>query len=107
MITAEIVYRTILDMPVGEREKFFAVIARKGFEKDSYVHEEVFGDIRETPFTLKEAAQYLEVAEITMRRWVQAGNIHHRKVGENITFDPDELKRFKKSRLKKRTPGLL
>jgi excisionase family DNA binding protein len=101
MITAEKVYRTILDMPVGEREKLFAVIARKGFEKDSYVHEEVFGDIRETPFTLKEAAQYLEVVEITMRRWVQAGNIHHGKVGKIITFDPDELKRFKKSRMKK------
>jgi excisionase family DNA binding protein len=83
------------------------VIARKGFEKDSYIHEEVFGDIRETPFTLKEAAQYLEVAEITMRRWVQSGNIHHRKVGKNITFDPDELKRFKKSRMNKKVPGLL
>jgi hypothetical protein len=39
----------------------------------------VFGDIREAPFTLKEAAQYLEVAEITMRRWVQAGNIKQKK----------------------------
>lgn len=102
MITAEKVYKTILNMPVGEREKLFSVIARKGFEKDSYVHEEVFGDIRETPFTLREAAQYLEVAEITMRRWVGAGTIHHRKVGKNITFDPDELKRFKRSRVKKR-----
>jgi excisionase family DNA binding protein len=88
-------------MPVGEREKLFAVIARKGFEKDSYDYEEVFGGIRETPFTLREAAKYLEVAEITMRRWVQAGNIQHRKVGKNIIFDPDELKRFKHSRAKK------
>jgi hypothetical protein len=55
-------------MPVREREKLFAVIARKGFEKDTYDHEKVFGDIRAVPFTLKEAAQYLEVAEITMRR---------------------------------------
>ncbi len=102
MISAEKVYKTILNMPVGEREKLFAVIARKGFERDSYDHEEVFGDIRETPFTLREAAQYLEVAEITMRRWVQAGTIDHGKVGKNIIIDPDELKRFKKSKLKKR-----
>jgi hypothetical protein len=39
-----------MNMQVGEREKLFAVIARKGFEKESYVHEEVFGDIRETPY---------------------------------------------------------
>ena len=49
MITAEKVYKTILNMQVKEREKLFTVIARKGFEKDSYSHEEVFGDIRESP----------------------------------------------------------
>jgi excisionase family DNA binding protein len=105
MITAEKVYKTILNMPVREREKLFTVIARKGFEKDSYDHEEVFGDIREAPFTLKEAAEYLEVAEITMRRWVQYGDIHYKKLGKNIVFDPDELKRLKKSKAKR--PHLL
>jgi hypothetical protein len=43
------------------------VIAQRGFEKDAYTHEEVFGDLKE-PFTIKEAAEYLEVAEITIRR---------------------------------------
>jgi len=102
MITAEKVYKTILDMQVKEREKLFTVIARKGFEKDSYSHEEVFGDIRESPFILREAAEYLEVAEITLRRWVQSGRIPYEKVGRNIVFDPDELKRVKKSKVKKR-----
>ena len=102
MITAEKVYKTILNMPVGEREKLFAVIARKGFEKDSYSSEEVFGDIRKTPFTVREAAEYLDVAEITLRRWVQAGHIPSEKVGRNIVFDPDELKRVKKSKSKKK-----
>jgi len=101
MITAEKVYKTILNMQVKEREKLFAVIARKGFEKDSYSHEEVFGDIRESPFILREAAEYLEVAEITLRRWVQSGLIQYEKVGRNIVFDPDELKRLKKSKVKK------
>ncbi len=89
-------------MPVGEREKLFAVIARKGFEKDSYSYEEVFGDIRKTPFTVREAAEYLDAAEITLRRWVQAGHILSEKVGKNIVFDPDELKQFKKSKSKKK-----
>ncbi len=56
MITAEKVYKDILEMPVPEREKLFATIARKGFEKDLYTHDEVFDDIRKSPFSLKEAA---------------------------------------------------
>jgi excisionase family DNA binding protein len=102
MITAGKVYKEILNMQVKEREKLFAVIARKGFEKDSYSHEEVFGDIRESPFILREAAEYLDVAEITLRRWVQSGLIQSEKVGRNIVFDPNELKRVKRSKAKKR-----
>ena len=45
-------------MPVVEREKLFATIARRGFEKDFYKHDEVFDDIRQSPFSLKEAAEY-------------------------------------------------
>ncbi|MBN1842389.1 MAG: helix-turn-helix domain-containing protein [Deltaproteobacteria bacterium] len=98
MITAEKVYREILEMPLKEREKLFSVIARRGFEKDSYSHNEVFDEIRQSPFTVKEAAEYLDVAEITLRRWIKAGNIKHQRVGRSIVFDPDELKAFKKDR---------
>lgn len=98
MITAEKVYREILEMPLKEREKLFSVIARRGFDKDSYSHNEVFDEIRQSPFTVKEAAEYLEVAEITLRRWIKAGNIKHERVGRNIVFDADELKAFKKDR---------
>ena len=83
-------------MPLKEREKLFSVIARRGFEKDSYSNNEVFDEIRQSPFTVKEAAEYLEVAEITLRRWIKAGNIKHERVGRNIVFDPDELKAFKR-----------
>ena len=96
MITAEKVYREIIEMPLTEREKLFAVIARRGFEKDLYSHNEVFDEIRQSPFTVKEAAEYLEVAEITLRRWIKAGKIKFRRVGRNILFDPDQLKGFKK-----------
>ena len=98
MITAEKVYKEILDMPLTEREKLFAVIARKGFEKDLYSHEEVFDEIRKLPFTVKEAAEYLEIAEITLRRWIKAGKIKYQRVGRNIVFDPDELKSFKREK---------
>ena len=96
MITAESVYKDILKMPVPEREKLFATIARKGFEKDHYTHDEVFDDIRKSPFSLKEAAEYLEVAAITVRRWVKAGKLKFKRFGKNFIFDPDELKNIKK-----------
>ena len=98
MITAEKIYKEILDMPIEEREKLFAVIARKGFEKDSYRYNEVFDEIRQAPFTLREAAEYLEIAEVTLRRWIRAGKIEYEKVGRNFVFDPDELKAVKKKR---------
>jgi excisionase family DNA binding protein len=97
MITAEKVYKDLLKMPLKEREKLFAVIARKGFEKELYKHDEVFDEIRQAPFTLKETAEYLEVAEITLRRWVKAGRLKHKTMGRNLVFDPDEIKAFKKN----------
>ncbi len=96
MITAEKVYNDILQMPVREREKLFSVIARRGFEKDLYKHDEVFDEIRQGPFTLREAAEYLEVAEITLRRWIKAGRLKYKTIGRSLVLDPDELKSFKK-----------
>ncbi|MEK7267680.1 MAG: helix-turn-helix domain-containing protein [Nitrospirota bacterium] len=98
MITAEKIYKEMLEMPVRERERLFTVIARKGFEKELYTHSEVFGDIRQSPFTIKEASDYLEVTEITVRRWVKEGDLKSRKIGRNIVFDVDTLKDFKKKR---------
>ena len=98
MITAEKVYKDILEMPLPEREKLFVTIARKGFEKDLYIHDEVFDDIRKSPFSLKEVAVYLEVAEITVRRWAKAGKLNYQRIGKNFVFDPDKLKEIKKQK---------
>ncbi len=98
MITAEKVYEDLLKMPVKEREKLFSVIARQGFEKDQFTWEEVFDDIRGTPFTVRETANYLEISEITLRRWVKTEKISFQRVGRNILFDADELKAFKRTR---------
>ncbi len=97
MVTAEIMYKKIVDMPVREREKLFAVIARQGFEKEFHQHDEVFDDINKSPFSVKEASEYLEVAEITIRRWVTAKKLKAGRIGRNIVFDVEELKRFKRS----------
>ncbi|MCF8131110.1 MAG: excisionase family DNA-binding protein [Deltaproteobacteria bacterium] len=98
MITAEKLYRDMVEMPVEEREKLFAVIARRGFEKDTYTRQEVFDDIRRAPFTTKEAAEYLEISEITLRRWIKAGKIPFQRMGRNLLFDVNELKSFKSAR---------
>lgn len=98
MITAEKIYKDIVKMPVSERERLFAFIARQGFEKDFYTHKEVFSDIRQSPFTLKEAAEYLDVAEITVRRWVKEGILKSRRIGKNIVFDVDTLKEHKRQK---------
>ncbi len=103
MVTAEKVYKEILEMPVEERERLFTVIAKRGFEKDLYTHNEVFEDIRESPFTIREAAEYLEVAEITVRRWVKDGILKSKRIGRNIVFDANVLKDLKrKSALSKK-----
>ena len=65
-------------------------------------HDEVFDDIRRSPFSLKEAAEYLDVAEITLRRWIKAGKLNFNRIGRNFVFDPDELKAFKKNKMLKR-----
>jgi excisionase family DNA binding protein len=99
MITAEKVFDELVGMPVKEREKLFSMIGRFGFEKDAYTHDEVFGDLNDYPFTIKEAAQYLEVSEITVRRWMKDSTIvPSGKLGRNWVFDADYLSEFKKTR---------
>ena len=100
MIKAEKVYKEILEMSISEREKLFATIARRGFEKESYTHNEVFDDIRKAPFSLKEAAEYLQTAEITLRRWVKDSKVKYQRIGKNLVFDPDDLKTLKKNRMR-------
>ncbi len=46
----------------------------------------------------KEAAEYLEVADITVRRWVKEDKLSYQKIGRNLVFDPDDLKAAKKKK---------
>ncbi len=96
MITAEKVFDELVSMPVKEREKLFSMIARTGFDKEAYTYDDVFGDLNDYPFTVKETADYLEVSEITIRRWIKEGKLTPSgKLGRNWVFDADYLSDFK------------
>ena len=53
--------------------------------------EKVYKEILEMPVTLKEASEYLEIAEINLRKLIKAGKLKHKIVGRNFVFDPDDL----------------
>jgi excisionase family DNA binding protein len=97
MTTAERVYQEILEMLVPERERLFCLIARQGFEKDFYSFDEVFEDLQELRFTVKEVAQYLEVSEITVRRLVKRGVLKAaHKLGRNLILDTEDIRAYKR-----------
>ena len=54
-------------------------------------------EIAKKPFTLKEAAEYLGVASVTLRRWVKAGRVSASKIGRAYTFDVRDLKKLKQT----------
>ena len=70
-------------------------IARKGFDKDDYTYDEVFGDLPST-LTIKESSEYLGVSEVTVRRWAKEGKLPFHKVGKNYVFGVDDLRKLKR-----------
>ncbi|MBI4620343.1 MAG: helix-turn-helix domain-containing protein [Desulfobacterales bacterium] len=58
-------------------------------------YDEVFDDIPST-FTIKETSEYLEVAEITIRRWVKEGKLPYDRVGKNYVFHVGDLREIKR-----------
>ena len=104
MNRAEKIYKDIITLPMRDREKLFSIIARKGFDKDYYAYDEVFDDIPST-FTIKEASEYLNVAEITVRRWAKEGKLPFHKVGKNYVFFVDDLRKLKRKILRKTIKG--
>jgi excisionase family DNA binding protein len=95
MNRAEKIYKDIITLPMTEREKLFSLIARKGFDKDYYSYGEVFDDIPLT-VTIKETSEYMDVAEITIRRWAKEGKLPYDQVGKNYVFRVDDLREMKR-----------
>jgi excisionase family DNA binding protein len=96
--SAEGIYKDIVSLPIAERERLFSLIARKGFDRDEYTYEEVFGNIPAT-LTIRESAEYLEVAEVTVRRWAKEGKLPFHKIGKNYVFATDDLRKVKRKSL--------
>ena len=42
-------------------------------------------------FSMKDAAEYLDVGEPTLYRWIKDGKVTHRKVGDSIRFWQEDL----------------
>ena len=59
-----------------------------------YDYDEDFDDIPST-FTIKETSEYLEVAEITIRRWAKEGKLSFHKISKNYVFLIDDLRKLK------------
>lgn len=58
-------------------------------------YDEVFGDLPST-LTIKESSEYLDVAEVTVRRWAKEGKLPFHKVGKNYVFAVDDLRKWKR-----------
>ena len=107
MLTAQKVIKEIYLLPLKEREKVARHIVEfgiKGPHPDAPEILDIKGwqdEISRKPFNLKEAAEYLGVSSVTLRRWVKTGRIMAYKIGRAYTFDVRGLKEFKKSHITK------
>ena len=73
-------------------------------KKDYYAYDEVFDDIPST-FTIRETSEYMDVAEITIRRWAKEGKLPFQKVGKNYVFLVDDLRKLKRKMSRKSIKG--
>lgn len=98
-ITAEDLYAEMKRMPSSERIRFFSMLTSNAFREDDFTHEQVFGAVHREPFSVPEAAEYLEVSVPTLRRYVQSGKLRPvQVVGRSQLFDATELRSFKRKR---------
>ena len=107
MLTAEKVIEEIYLLPMEERQKIALHIVEFGIRGQNQDVPEVLDmkawqdEIAKKPFTLKEAAEYLGVSSVTLRRWVKAGRVSASKIGRAYTFDVVVLKELKKVHITK------
>jgi excisionase family DNA binding protein len=108
MLTAEKVIEEIYLLPIDERQKIARHIIDFGIRGPQQDFPEVLDikawqdELAEKPFNLKEAAEYLGVSTVTLRRWVKAGRLSASKIGRAYTFDVRFLKELKKEHTSKK-----
>jgi len=105
MPTAETLIKEIYLLPLKEREKIAHHLIHYGIRATAAEKPEVLDllawqdEISQKPFNLKQAAEYLGVSVVTLRRWIKTGHIPAYKAGRAYTFDVLGLKQFKKDHL--------
>jgi len=109
MLTAQKVIEEIYLLPVEERQKIALHIIEFGIRGSHQDVPEILDikawqdEIAKKPFNLKEAAEYLGVSSVTLRRWVKAGRVSASKIGRAYTFDVRVLKELKKDHITKKS----
>ena len=97
-VTAEDLFTDMKRMPVAERMKFFSLLVTNAFRDDNFSHADVFGHLKNEPFSTAEAAEYLGISMPTLRRCVQAGKLEpSHTVGRNQMFSVKTLRAFKRT----------
>ncbi len=98
-ITAEDLYAKMEQMPSSERTRFFLLLTSNAFRDKDYTHDQVFGAVHREPFSVSEAAEYLEVSVPTLRRYVQSGKLRPAQViGRSQLFDASDLRTLKRTK---------
>lgn len=124
MSTYAHILESFLSLPVDMREKIFLDLAKliyarpspmgetneenpdlpKRFVQDVLearddekilTHEEVFGDLYQKRFSVKEVAEIFGKSELTIRRWVKDGKIKAIKAGGAYQFSLKDIEDFK------------
>jgi excisionase family DNA binding protein len=107
MLTAEKVIKEMYLLPLEERQKIARHIIEFGIRGPYPDAPEILDiktwqdEIARKPFNLKQAAEYLGVSSVTLRRWVKAGQVLASKIGRAYTFDVRDLKELKKAHITK------
>lgn len=113
MLNAEKVLKEIYRLPINEREKVAFHIIHFGIRAANTETPEILDlqswqeELSKKPFNLKQAADYLGISTVTIRRWVKSGRLSACKAGRAYTFEVNDLKAFKKAHLTTTHPGSL
>ena len=76
--------------------KFFSFLGKHLFGSNEFTHKEVFGHLNEEHFSVKDAAEYLEISLPTLRRYVSAEKIKPTKtIGRSQLFSAKDLRQLK------------
>lgn len=105
MPSTDKILKEIYLLPLSEREKiahhliYYGIKATIPNAPEKLDLKTWQDEIGRKPFNMKQAAEYLGISTVTLRRWVKAGRISACKIGRAYSFDVLELKQFKKDHM--------